>query len=201
MPGVLSGEYEVQWYHFCVSRAGYLLAGGGSVRMGRDKALLPFRGGPLGATIARAIEQAAGSVTIVGRGEFPGFPAIPDLHPGEGPLGGILTALAHSRADWNLVVACDMPEVTAEFLAGLLDRAEASGRDALIPHGPGGRAEPLCAVYRSAAREPLEREFTRGVRKVMMAVAALDAAVCSVREVAHFQNVNTPEDWAGYAAE
>lgn len=169
--------------------------------MGRDKALLPFRGEPLAGAIARAVEQAAGSVTIVGRAEFPGFPAIPDLHPGEGPLGGILTALAHGRSDWNLVIACDMPEVTPEFLRSLLDRAEAAGRDALIPHGPDGRPEPLCAVYRSTAREPLEREFACGVRKVMTAVAVLDAAACDVREVAHFQNVNTPEDWAGYAAE
>ena len=169
--------------------------------MGRDKALLPFHGGPLAGAVARAVEQAAGSVTIVGRAELLDFPAIPDLYPGEGPLGGILTALAHSRAEWNLIAACDMPEITAEFLAALLDRARESDRDALIPNGPGGRPEPLCAVYRASARGPLEREFARGVRKVMAAVAALDAAAYTVAEVAHFQNVNTPEDWAGYAAE
>jgi molybdopterin-guanine dinucleotide biosynthesis protein A len=169
--------------------------------MGRDKALLPFHGGPLASAVAHAIEQAAGSAVIVGRVEFPGYPAIPDLYPGEGPLGGILTALAHSPAEWNLVVACDMPAVTADFLASLLQRARESGRDALIPSGPTGRPEPLCAVYRSTARGPLEREFVRGVRKVMAAVAALDAAAYTVAEVAQFQNVNTPEDWAGYAAE
>jgi molybdopterin-guanine dinucleotide biosynthesis protein A len=191
----------VQWYHFSVSRAGYLLAGGRSTRMGRDKALLPFRGGRLAEVVARAVEEAAGSVTVVGRPELLAYPTIADLYPGEGPLGGILTALAHSHAEWNLVVACDMPEVTSEFLAGLLDRATASGRDALIPSGPSGRREPLCAVYRSTAREALEREFARGVRKVMAAVAGLDAAVWVSPQVAHFQNVNTPEDWAGYAAE
>ena len=169
--------------------------------MGRDKALLPFHGGPLAGAVARAVEQAAGSAVIVGRAEFPGYPAIPDLYPGEGPLGGILTALAHSPAEWNLVVACDMPAITADFLASLLHRARKSGRDALIPSGPAGRPEPLCAVYRSTARGPLEREFARGVRKVMAAVAALDAAAYTVAEVAQFQNVNTPEDWAGYAAE
>jgi molybdenum cofactor guanylyltransferase len=198
---VLPGDGEPQWYHFSVSQAGYLLAGGRSTRMGRDKALLPFHGGPLAGAVAHAVELAAGSVVIVGRADFPGYPAIPDLYPGEGPLGGILTALAHSQAEWNLIAACDMPEITPDFLASLLDRARESGRDALIPHGPDGRPEPLCAVYRSTARGPLEREFARGVRKVMAAVAALGAATCSVAEVAHFQNVNTPEDWAGYAAE
>lgn len=169
--------------------------------MGRDKALLPFRGGPLAGVVARAVERAAGSVVVVGRSHLLDFPAIPDLYPGEGPLGGILTALAHSRAEWLLVVACDMPEVTADFLAGLLDRAREADRDAFLPHGPGGRPEPLCAVYRARARGTLEREFARGVRKVTEAVAALDAAAWEVSEVAHFQNVNTPEDWAGYAAE
>jgi len=169
--------------------------------MGRDKALLPFHGGPLAAAVARAVREAAGEVVVVGRDELLDYPAIPDLYPGEGPLGGILTALAHSRAEWNLVVACDMPEVTSEFLSGLLDRARESCRDALIPRGPSGYPEPLCAVYRASARGPLEREFSRGVRKVMDAVAGLDAALWETTEVACFQNVNTPEDWAGYAAE
>jgi molybdopterin-guanine dinucleotide biosynthesis protein A len=169
--------------------------------MGRDKALLPFRGGSLAGNVAHAVELAAGSVVVVGRPEFLHYPAIPDRYPGEGPLGGILTALEHTRAEWNLVVACDMPAITTEFLQNLLDRAEASGRDALIPQGPTGRPEPLCAVYRKSALDPLAREFARGVRKIMMAAEALDALPWEVAEVAQFQNVNTPEDWAGYGGE
>jgi molybdopterin-guanine dinucleotide biosynthesis protein A len=166
--------------------------------MGRDKALLPFRGGPLADSVARAVEQAAGSVVIVGRAEMLHYQAIPDLHPGAGPLGGIVTALRHTTSDWNLVVACDMPSLTAPFLAELLDRAETAGRDALIPHGPDGRPEPVCAVYRRTALEPLESAFTRGIRKIIDAVALLDAAAWELREVTHFQNVNTPEDWTRY---
>jgi molybdopterin-guanine dinucleotide biosynthesis protein A len=169
--------------------------------MGRDKALLPFRGGPLAGAVALAVERAAGNVTVVGRAGLLDYPAIPDLYPGEGPLGGILTALAHSRAEWNLVAACDMPEIDAAFLTGLLDRAAASGRAALIPHGPDGRPQPLCAVYHARSRAALERAFAAGERKPRAALQGLDVEVWAVAEVAYFQNVNTPEDWAGYAAE
>jgi len=172
--------------------------------MGSDKALLPFHGGPLGRSLAGLVEQAAGSVVLVGNpqlGPVVGFPAIPDLYPGEGPLGGILTALRHTGGDWNLLVACDMPGLSAEFLAGLVDAARRSEADGLLPVGPGGRPEPLCAVYHRRAKDPLERAFARGVRKIVAALDEPGMAVCRwpVTEAGVFQNVNTPEDWAPWA--
>jgi molybdopterin-guanine dinucleotide biosynthesis protein A len=171
--------------------------------MGCDKALLPFRGGRLVEWAARAVEQAAGSVVLVGdprRYEHLGYPAIADLYPGAGPLGGILTALHHTSADWNVVAACDMPELSAEFLGLLLDAAERTAADALAPAGPSGHPEPLCAVYHRHSRGALERALGRGVRSVRAALKDLRAAVVSVPELTPFQNVNTPEEWAGYAA-
>jgi molybdopterin-guanine dinucleotide biosynthesis protein A len=171
--------------------------------MGRDKALLPFRGGMLGASVARAVAGAAGGSVLVGSpvyGQSLGYPAIPDLYPGEGPLGGILTALDHSTADWNLVAACDMPGLTAEFLRALLGAAERSGADALLPAGPSGRPEPLCAVYHRRSLWALEAGFARGVRQMSEALEDLRAALLPAAEVSLFQNVNTPRDWMRYAA-
>jgi molybdenum cofactor guanylyltransferase len=173
--------------------------------MGSDKALLPFRGSPLGRSLASLVERAAGSAVLVGNPQLAplvGYPAIPDMYPGEGPLGGILTALAHTGSDWNLVVACDMPGLSAEFLAGLLDAAGRSGADALVPAGLGGRLEPLCAVYHRRLQAPLGRAFARGVRKIMAALEEESGiALCRwpVAESGEFQNVNTPEDWAQWA--
>lgn len=165
--------------------------------MGRDKAQLPFRGGTLSDAVASAVREAAGSAVLVGN---PALGGIPDRYPGEGPLGGILTALEHTSSEWNLIVACDLPEITPAFLRRLVETAEAKECDALLPFGPGGRAEPLCAVYRRSVREPLERRFRAGTRKVTMALEGLGVYWFETREALQFQNVNTPEDWSDYAA-
>jgi molybdopterin-guanine dinucleotide biosynthesis protein A len=165
--------------------------------MGRDKARLPFRGGDLVSAVAAAVASAAGNVTLVGH---PELPSIPDRYPDGGPLGGILTALGHTAADWNLIVACDMPEVSAAFLAELVARAMRSPADVLLPYGPHGLPEPLCAVYRRRAGAVMGDHFARGVRRVTEALAGLEVEPLVVAEVSHFQNVNTPEDWARYAA-
>jgi molybdopterin-guanine dinucleotide biosynthesis protein A len=152
----------------------------------------------LAEAVAFHVRQATGNVTLVGHPELPG---IPDLHPGEGPLGGILTALHHSSTEWNLIVACDMPGLSAEFLEQLLAEAGRTEAAILLPYGPDGRPEPLCAVWRRRALPDLEAAFSRGVRKVTAALDGLAVARFDVAETAVFQNVNTPQDWSGYAAE
>jgi molybdopterin-guanine dinucleotide biosynthesis protein A len=163
--------------------------------MGRDKASLPFRDTTLSEWVARQVAEAAGSVTLVGDSQR----GIADLYPGEGPLGGILTALEHSRSEWNLILACDMPCAEAPFLRRLLGAARESGADALLPRGPGGLVEPLCAVYRRSALEPVARRFAAGTRKITTALEGLAVSMLDVQEVTPFQNLNTPEDWIAHA--
>src|SRR5579871_469780 len=117
-----------QWYHFSVKWAGFVLAGGRSSRMGRDKALLSFQGVPLVARVAEMVAQAAGSAVVIGDpGKYGGlgYAVVPDRRQGLGPLAGIEAALDFSTADWNLVLACDMPDVSAAFLRALLETAAA----------------------------------------------------------------------------
>lgn len=179
--------------------AGFVLAGGSSSRMGRDKAGLPFRGRKLIEHIAAAVAEAAGSVTLIGppeRYRELGFPVVPDRRPGLGPLGGIHTALSVSTAAWNLIAACDLPAISVDFLRDLKIAAEASEGDCLIPAGPSGRLEPLCAAYHSRCREAIGAALERGVRKVTDGLAGLRISTWNVRESSWFQNVNTPEEWA-----
>jgi molybdopterin-guanine dinucleotide biosynthesis protein A len=183
------------------SHAGFVLTGGKSTRMGRDKALLPFRGGALAGHVGATVAAAAGSAVFIGDpGKYGhlGYPVLPDRSPGAGPLGGIESALSYTGADWNLVVACDMPGISAAFLRGLLDAAERLNADALVPAGPSGRLEPLSAVYHRRCREALGRAVEAGVRKITDALASLEVARWTVDDASCFENLNTPEEWAYY---
>ena len=94
---------------------GVVLAGGKSSRMGRDKALVQVEGITL---LDRAIEQLrphAKEVLVIGDpARYTPIHAhvVPDDEPGNGPLGGLVTALAHARYVRVLVLACDMPNIT-----------------------------------------------------------------------------------------
>lgn len=162
--------------------------------MGRDKASLPYGGGTLAGRVAGAVRDAVGSAFLVGGAGA----EVADLYPGEGPLGGILTVLHHTQADWNLVAACDMPGLTADFLRKLVDAAAHGEGDALIPAGPSGLLEPLCAVYGRSSREGLQRAFDRGIRKIATALEEVHAVTWHVADASCFANVNTPQDWAAY---
>ena len=177
---------------------GFVLAGGQSRRMGRDKGLLEWHGVPLASHVARAVADAAGSVTLIGRPEtygHLGYPVVPDDNPGLGPLGGIATALRHSDALWNLVVACDMPAVTAGFLSSLYATACASDCDCLLPQRPAGILEPLCAAYHRDSLPAIREALARGVRKVTAGLTGLRIHTWPVDDEHWFANVNTPDDW------
>ena len=181
-----------------MGRAGFVLVGGRSARMGRDKALLPYRGATLLEHIAAQVRQAAGSVTLVGAPEryrhLP-YAAIPDHLPGAGPAAGIHAALTATEADWNLIVACDMPALTAQFLRRLIEQAERTGGQALVPLSPSGRWQPLCAVYHRSSLVRFQDALSRGCRRLAEFVASLDVRLYPVPEEHWFINLNTPADW------
>src|SRR5262245_1565825 len=94
------------------SFSGAVLTGGASRRMGRDKALVEVDGRPMAGRVAAALREAgAAEVQAIGGdaaglGEL-GLDVVPDRFPGEGPLGGIVTALSAASQPVTVVVACD----------------------------------------------------------------------------------------------
>jgi molybdopterin-guanine dinucleotide biosynthesis protein A len=97
---------------------GYVLAGGKSSRMGRDKALLQIGGKPLVEHAVTKLRRLCAEVNILGNEpELEArAPLVRDVHPGCGPMSGIEAALLHSRYDWNLILPVDMPFLPTWFL-------------------------------------------------------------------------------------
>jgi molybdopterin-guanine dinucleotide biosynthesis protein A len=137
------------------------------------------------------------SVTIVGSPEkYGGFgvACTADRWPGEGPLGGIITALLapagpRSSWEWNVVIGCDMPFLTREWLKYLIARAQASQTEVVAPKSVHG-LEPLCACWRTSAAGKLQRAFDRGVRKVTDGMKHLTMEVLDETHWKRFDSAN-----------
>lgn len=129
---------------------GAVLCGGRSSRFGADKALAPFRSSTVGGRVVQAM-RAAGIDPVVAIGGNAGgqlgIPTVPDRRPGDGPLGGLVTALLWARNGWVVIAPCDLPLLSAEHLATLLDQ----GANGLEPEaggepGASGQTGPIVAT-------------------------------------------------------
>jgi len=181
-----------------MSRAGFVLVGGASRRMGRDKALLPLGSETMVERIAARVRAAAGNVTLIGSPEkygHLGFPVVADEIENCGPLGGLYTALRLGKANWNLLVACDMPHVTETFLGELLEAAEASHADCLVPEID-GKIDPLCAVYHRRLLTVTESAILRKLLKMQDFISILRTSYWPVADSRPLLNVNTPAEWS-----
>ena len=163
--------------------------------MGRDKALLDLGSGPLAGQVAALVARACGSATLVGDPALYGnlgFAAIPDNTPGLGPLSGIEAALAATTAEWNLIVACDMPSLNPAIFEALF--AEAAAGDCALPRHRDGRVEPLCAVYHRRCHPVIRAALASGVRKVTDGLRGLAVRYVQTDSGDPFTNLNTPQD-------
>jgi len=186
----------------------FILAGGKSTRMGTDKAFVVLRGSKL---VERAValgRAVTSTVSIVGDpAKFACFaPVIEDIFPGCGPLGGIHAALGASQTDLNLILAVDVPFVSAALLHYLVGRAVESPA-ALVTVPRMGRAwQPLCAIYRRKFRDLAEQSVRAGRYRIDALFDRKRTQVITGEELLAagfsadaFTNVNTPRDLAAAA--
>jgi molybdenum cofactor guanylyltransferase len=186
--------------------AGFVLAGGRSSRMGRDKALVELGSLKL-VEWAKVILAGAGlEVWIAGvrnpEVEMYG-PVVPDLWEDAGPLGGVCSALRQMERDWAVFVTVDQPLMAPALVFGLLERARAGGFGVTVA-SLNGVAQTFPAVVRRDAGIALEAELEAGRLGCLAAFRAAGLGVVAAEEVATpqaaslvqrwFWNVNTPED-------
>ena len=167
--------------------AGVVLAGGRSSRMGRDKALLPYQGRHLVDWMAEMLRAAGAAEVYVSSPAdrtYPGHACLADKSPDAGPVGGILSVVtALPGYDGYLVVPVDMPLLTPEMLARLLQQGDAC-------HYAG---TPLPALLpRSAA---LRSHPASGSVKALLAALAARSVPLRPGDQDRLVNGNTEQEW------
>jgi molybdopterin-guanine dinucleotide biosynthesis protein A len=168
---------------------GFVLAGGKSRRMGADKAFLQFGDKTFLENAVNALAPVCeGKVSIVlnlpGKREkfsrlLPSTPCVTDIYTERGALGGIHAALKNSIRQWAIILACDLPFVSAETIKLLTGFAlEEYQTAAIVPKQIDGTMQPLCAIYKAEICLPvLEKLFRENqsvsVKELINSVSSL----------------------------
>ncbi len=180
-----------------------LFAGGLSTRMGRDKALLRWRGELLWRIQLAKLRALAPERVILSCREAQSFAdsdaeIILDPLDNPGPLGALAACLRASSQPL-LTLAVDMPLMTSEVLKTLLDHHAQTGRGAVFEHE--GRFEPLCGLYPQGMLRLAEEALRSGQYRMQslvqrgVAEGLLDALPLPAGREKAFFNANSPEEW------
>jgi molybdenum cofactor guanylyltransferase len=149
---------------------GYVLAGGKSSRMGKDKALLELKGRTLARRAVTKLQRVCTDVQILSaRPELEVFaPLVRDIHEGCGPMGGLEVAFGHSRHDWNLFLPVDMPFLPTAFLDHWVRTvvARESGGARIAMFTVDGVPQPLFSMLHREVAVFVEEAMKRGDYKV-----------------------------------
>ena len=189
---------------------GFILVGGASSRMGRDKARLEIDGQEFVVRIASILSNVTKRVSTVGshyENDVWHLPNVPDRFQKWGALGGLHASLFACKEKWALVVACDLPFVTEELFKRLISMRE--NYDAVVPIQTNGRLQPLCALYHvESCLKIAEEMIANGMRRprdlferVKTKFVGKEDWQDLLNSNLFFNNINTPQDYEGVKTE
>ena len=189
-------------------------AGGRSSRMGEDKSWLTIDGRPMIERVLAAAQPAADRLVIVIHPANPHLARyeqlaaqwnaqlLSDQHDHRGPLGGLETVLRQCTTDESaLLLACDLPFVTTEFLQLLRTIHTAEKNDLTVPLDSQEDPQMLAAIYAARCLPQVSAMLAADELKMRLLPARVTARQVKFAEYAHLanaerllQNINTPAD-------
>lgn len=179
---------------------GLVLAGGRSSRMGSDKAAIRY-GDRTQLELAVDLARMATKETFVSvRSDQASdplrakFAQIVDGGDVEGPAAGIRAAqVARPDAAW-LVVACDLPYLSAATITHLVSHRDPARIATAYRSSHDGLPEPLCAIYEPTAAPALQQFLATGRNCPRKFLINSDTLLLTQPDPESLENVNTPED-------
>lgn len=196
-------------------------AGGRSLRMGQDKSWLILKGRPMIEYVLAAAKSVAEKTIIVIHRDAPDryryqqlatawqAELIDDLHNYRGPLGGIETTLKYTQSsEAAVVLACDLPFMTAEFLRFSLDLHKTEKNDLTIPTDQAGRPQMLAAIYSPSCLSAISQMLSNDILKARLLQHRVKSRLVPYSEYAFLpqsaqilRNINTLEDYRSVATD
>lgn len=187
-----------------MTTSGIILAGGQGMRMGRDKARLPWGGTTLIEQSVATLRGVVSEVLVVVK-DARGFRhvqarVVEDLVPDAHALGGLYTGLSLAANDRCFACACDAPLLNPALIRFLIQQAD--GWDLVIPRTREG-LQPLHAVYRKSVLPAIEQQLRMRRWDLCTLAPNVRARIIGPGQIARldpgalsFFNINTPQDYA-----
>ena len=177
----------------------YILCGGQSRRMGRNKSFMRWHGKSFLEWSIAAARPLSDRITLVANDETYhqfGLPVIHDVYPGAGPAAGIHAALLTSKYPSNLILSCDNPLITSDLLRFLLDHSSEMVGVNYLRKDQGDY--PLIGVYQKRMSDHFERHLGNGNNQLMKIIRShrYQAHDPPIQYHHQVQNINTPGDFA-----
>lgn len=177
-----------------------MLAGGKSTRMeGSDKSMLPLNGVPMIQHIVNQLEKHFRDIIIGGdekKFSFLGHKVIPDEIEGLGPLMGVYSCLARSGTEQNFITACDIPEISMEFIEKMLEMSE--GAEIVMPVNKAGEYEPLYAIYSRSVLPVAGKLLGEGSLRLSDLAIKVETRYISFDGRGWYHNLNYRDDYERY---
>lgn len=177
-----------------------ILAGGKSLRMNGNKALLPVSGVRLIEKITNMIENYFNEIIISSNSreifDFLPYEVVIDEKSNQGPMMGILSCLKVSSNDVNFVIACDIPEINFSFIEKMMPYTD--NFDIVVPISGENQFEPLFAFYNKNLISSMEKLLNQGVRKISELFQKCRTKYIPLEKNRWYYNLNSKKDYDKY---
>lgn len=176
----------------------YILCGGKSSRMQTEKGLVHYNNKPFIKWIIEAVAPITKSIFLVTDNQdyaALGYPLIPDVYKAKGPVGGIFSALNHSDDDYNLILSCDVPNISTSVIQKYLINNKEANKDVTFLSDD-DNIYPLIAIYNKRIASKFLEVINYDKLKLVSLLRELECQKIKVKteDFRALKNINTKEE-------